>query len=402
MSSPPPSPAPSPASFAPALAAPVAHLYVHVPFCDAKCHYCGLYSVVAPAPVRQAYAALPPRELALWLTRRRGDQLLQPLTLYVGGGSPGALGADGLASLLGGVQRAVDPRRLTEWTVELNPVTVTPALAQALLDHGVNRVSLGIQSFNDDVLHAIGRRHTAADVRVALACLRTAGLTNLGVDLIAGLPAVDAADWRCALQCAAELDLAHVSIYALTLEPGTHLACQAAAGLALPDAEAQMDALALAEETLASAGLARYELSNYARPGRECQHNLAVWRGEDYLGLGPSAASRVGATRWTNAPDATGYAQALAADRNPPRTVETLTAADDAAERFAFGLRLAEGVDPLAFAQCVPAAAPLLPAWDRALNRCARQGAVVWTADGRWRLTARGREVADAVIRELM
>ncbi len=402
MIDPPLPPVHTPAAAAAAGVVPVEHLYVHVPFCNAKCHYCALYSVVAPAAVRQAYAQQPPRELALWQADRAGGQPLHPRTVYVGGGSPGTLGRAGLAGLLDGLRRRLDTAQLAEWTVELNPATVKPDLAHMLVAHGVNRVSLGMQSFDDAVLRAIGRHHTVADTRAALSCLRTAGLTNLGLDLIAGLPEVDAAAWRHALQCAAELDLTHVSVYALTLEPDTHLACQAAAGLVLPDAEAQMDALAMAEATLGSAGLARYELSNYARPGQECQHNLAVWRGADYLGLGPSAASRIGTLRWTNAPDADGYVQALAAGRRPPRTGETLSAVDDAVERFVFGLRLAEGVAPPAFAQRFPAAVARLAEWEQALARCARQGAATQARDGRWRLTARGREVADAVVRELM
>jgi oxygen-independent coproporphyrinogen-3 oxidase len=379
-----------------------AHLYVHVPFCDGACAYCGFYSVVADAAERAAYAPLPGRELRRLLADSRAAGVAGPCTLYVGGGTPNVLGAEGLAALARGLGPAAAAGGAEEWTVELSPAGVTPALAQALRRLGANRASLGAQVFDDAVLRAMGRRHAAADVPAAFGALRGAGFDNLGLDLIAGLPGMTAPAWDATLARAVALAPEHVSVYALSIEPDTELAARQASGaVRLPDDEAQLAALAAAEERLTAAGYVRYEISNYCRPGRECRHNLAVWRGEDYLGLGPSAASRVGRRRWTNRPDAAAYRARVTEGQAPERVVEALDPAADAAERFLFGLRLAEGVSPAAFARRWPAAAGRAAEWERALARLERQGALHRPAAGVWRLTPRGREVADAVMREL-
>ena len=172
--------------------------------------------------------------------------------------------------------------------------------------------------------------------------------------------------------------------------------------VAAPDAEAQLAALVVAEQMLGAAGLARYEISNFAQPGWECRHNLACWRGEDYLGLGPSASSRAGVRRWTNHAHLQDYLARVCAGAYPSRDEETCDAETDAAERLVFGFRLAEGVKIETFAERYPAAASRLPEWHRTLDRLRAQGAVERTTGGGWRLTARGREVADAVSEALV
>jgi oxygen-independent coproporphyrinogen-3 oxidase len=188
------------------------------------------------------------------------------------------------------------------------------------------------------------------------------GFDNTGIDLIAGLPGVSPDEWLQTLECAVSLGLKHLSVYALSLEPGTLLSQRASQGLTIPDDDAQLAALEQAERVLSPAGFVRYELSNYALPGFECRHNLGVWRGNDYLGLGPAAASRIGYRRWTNTEDLADYIEALAENREPPRTREQLSAGDDAVERRGIAER----------------------------------------GGRRWRLTERGREVCDAAIRELL
>ncbi len=380
--------------------ATVRNLYVHVPYCDGKCLYCAFYSVRGTSAERMAYAVLPGLELERILLQEQ--VALAPETLYFGGGTPATLGPDGLRGLAEGLRRRISFDALTEWTVEVTPPTASDTVLGTLRELGVNRISMGVQCFDDAVLRALGRRHDAAAAEVATRRIRAAGFANFGIDLIAGLPGVDERLWGESLARALALVPAHVSVYALTVEPGSGLAKQVAQGLALPDEAAQLAALQQAEGALAAAGFERYEISNFARPGMACHHNLACWRGEDYLGLGPAAASRVGLTRRTNASDAAAYAAAVAAGGKPPADEERLNAADDAAERFLFSLRLAEGVCPAAHAAQWPAAQLRVAAWEQTLATLARNGITEAAAPGRWRLTARGREVADAVSRELL
>ncbi len=380
------------------------HLYVHVPFCDGKCRYCGFYSGVADEETRRLYAPLPGRELRL-LAEAAGatPPLSAPRTVYFGGGTPAMLGENGLRELMSGLRENLALDGVEEWTMELNPAGVTRGFVAALRELGVNRLSIGAQCFDDEVLRGLGRRNTARDVVRAVEAARDAGMENLGLDLIAGLPGVSPELWQKSLAQVVSLQVPHVSVYALSVEAGTALAHDVATGtLVLPDAEAQLTALQIAEETLAVAGLARYEISNYARSGRECRHNLACWRGEDYLGLGPSASSRDGLRRWTNDADLAGYARQVARDLLPPRAEEEHDPPADAEERLVFGVRLQEGVNPEAFAGRHPAAAARVAEWQATLARLERQGVTERTPDGGWRLTARGREVADAVVEELV
>jgi oxygen-independent coproporphyrinogen-3 oxidase len=370
-------------------------LYVHVPFCDGKCAYCAFYSVpFAPAAAARYVEALE-TELRHQL-RELGP--IAPETIYFGGGTPTLLPPPLLRRLCGRVRGAIVPERLAEWSVEANPGTLTAESLRVLLDAGVNRVSLGVQSFDDATLRRLGRRHTAADARAAVALLRAAGVRNWGLDLIACVPGLGRAGWRRTLDEAVALGPAHVSVYALTAEEGSALAQRVAAGGArlLSDDE-QLAHLHLAERRLAAAGYARYEISNYARPGFECRHNVACWQGADYLGLGPAAASRVGDRRWTNRADLAAYSRALAAGRLPPREEERATPHVQVAERLIFGLRWAGGVDVSAAAAAAGLADdPSAARWEHALRTLRRQGLVRRRA-GTWRLTRRGRDLADHV-----
>lgn len=377
-----------------------AHIYIHVPFCDGKCHYCGFYSIVAGQNMIALYGSLPGRELDLLMASHPGA-VSAPTTLYIGGGTPSMLGIDGLRGLSQSIRERIPLDALEEWTVELNPTSVTPQLLSALREIGVNRLSIGAQSFDDATLVRIGRRHDAQAVVRAIHAARQAGFTNLGIDLIAGLPGVTPELWRMTLDRALELELQHLSVYALSVEPGTCLAAQTAEGMILPTDEDQLVDLAQAEVALSRAGFVRYEISNYAQPGFECQHNLAVWRGKDYVGLGPAAASRLKDRRWTNSEDLSEYIEALNGDRPPPCRSETMNAADDAEERVLFALRLAEGVDLTEAVRSYPALACRVATWESNLDGLSRHGITEKRA-GRWRLTSRGREVCDAVLKELL
>ena len=361
------------------------NLYVHVPFCVSKCRYCAFHSETgADADRLRRFVRLLPRELAL----RLPSPPPAPTTVYLGGGTPSLLGPDGLRALFAALPR---PAPGAEVTAELNPGDVTPALARALREAGVTRASLGAQSFSDRTLAWLGRRHDAARVRRAAALLREAGVPRLSLDLIAAVPGEPPADFAASLREAVALEPDHVSVYPLSVEPGTPLA---RAGVAPPPDDAALASVAAAEAFLAAAGYARYELSNYARPGAECRHNLAVWRGEDYVGLGPAAHSREGRTRRANAPSFAAWAAALEAGRLPPAQTVRLSPEEDESERFVTRVRLARwrGPDP-----ATPAGRRRLAA----LEGLARNGIVRPLGGGEWSLTSRGREVADSVMAEL-
>ncbi len=360
------------------------NLYVHVPFCVSKCRYCAFRSEAGAGADRlRDFVRLLPREIAL-----RGLADARSATVYLGGGTPSILGPEGLSSLLAALPRPVPG---AEVSVEVNPADATPAFADALRAAGVTRVSVGAQSFSPRALAWLGRRHGPGAVRSAFAAFRAAGIPSLSLDLIAALPGAPPGEYSASLREAVSLEPDHVSVYPLSVEPGTPLA---RAGVAPPSAEEALAAVAEAEETLGAAGYARYELSNYARPGSECRHNLAVWRGEDYAGVGPAACSREGLARRANGPSFDDWRAALGAGRLPPAEVEALSPDEDGAERFVTRVRLARWRGP----------DPATPAGRRraaALAGLERNGLAAPLGGGDWTLTARGREVADAVMAEL-
>lgn len=379
----------------------VPHLYIHIPFCDGKCHYCGFYSVLNSSDLTELYTDLPACELQLFLEKRSNLAGSTVKTIYIGGGTPAMLGEKGLTRLISGISSCISIDSVGEWTVELNPASVTRSLLLTLKALGVNRLSIGVQSFDDATLARIGRRHNAEEACQAIEMAQAAGFKNTGVDLIAGLPRVSSATWQATLEKAISFNLTHLSVYALSLEPGTVLENQSQAGLAMPDEGAQLEALEQAERVLEHAGFWRYEISNYAMPGFECQHNLGIWRGNDFLGLGPAASSRFGNARWTNEADLAGYIEALTMRQKPPCQFETLMLIDDAVERMTFMLRLAEGLDPFSAAQRFPCLRERAECWEERLEQLARLG-ITQRGGARWQLTSRGRETCDAVIRELV
>ena len=359
-------------------------LYVHVPFCDGKCAYCAFYSVRYEPALADRYLDCLERELAASLP-------LAPETIYIGGGTPSVLSVRQMERLCRLLCDRVGTHRLVEWSIEINPGSVDAAKAAVLAAAGVNRASLGAQSFDDCILQALGRRHAAADTVKAVAILRSAGIANIGLDLIACVPGCTRALWRKTLRQAVALAPKHVSVYALTNEEGTRLNRAIGKGTsALLSDDAQLAMLDLAETELTRAGFSRYEISNYAQAGFECRHNVACWRGEEYIGLGPAAASHIGFTRWTNRADVSAYLAATGVGCNPPRDGERLTSALKQQERVIFGLRMAEGITDSMASKYKPA-----------LNALRTDG-LVNLRDGRWKLTARGRNLADYVAVELI
>lgn len=287
-----------------------AAVYVHAPFCARRCVYCDFAVTVARAPDPAPWLEALGAELEL-LDRVGLAPAPRLDTLYVGGGTPSLLGPgamQGLAALLGGDRLAT----VEEWTVEANPESITPELAEAWREAGVNRVSLGVQSFREEVLRWMGRLHGAAGARRAVRILTDAGVENIGVDLIFGLPRRLERDWRRELDEVIELGPPHVSLYGLTAEAGTALGRAVARGdESLADAEEYRKEYLEASHRLGAAGYEHYEVSNFALPGRRSRHNPVYWSGRPWLGLGNSAHSFVGGERRWNLRDWEAYRRAV-------------------------------------------------------------------------------------------
>lgn len=371
------------------------HLYCHIPFCTRKCAFCALYSIRGEA---ETIAQYPEALYQEYLLQQERWHLPPPQTWYLGGGTPSLLGAEGMEALVRCFSASFSPHSLEEWTVEVNPASAALSFLLALRRIGVTRVSIGAQSFHDKVLSRAGRSHTVSQIRETVKTLQREGLSDVGVDLIAGLPGESETMWRETLRQAVALDLPHLSVYALTIEPKTRLESEIRNGrLPRPDDDVLMDLLAVAEEILVQAGYERYEISNYARPGFRCRQNVGVWEGEDYLGLGPAAASRVGNARWTHKPDFETWRLAIQKKAFPPNESEDLfSERDDRTQRVLFRLRLLEGIPP----EVIPP--DLEKAWKPVLRRLETQGITTRHVDGAWRLTARGREICEAVMVELL
>lgn len=379
-------------------------LYVHVPFCDGKCSYCAFYSVPYAAGQAQAWLGAVEKE-AEQLAAEAGR--IAPQTVYFGGGTPTLLPEAHIEALVQSIRRALfepdwSPRGGIEWTVEANPGSLAPRLLRRLEAMGVNRISLGVQSLQDDALAMLGRRHRVSDVEFSVAAIRASGIENWGVDMIACVPGVEEESWAGMLRRVTAWEPKHVSVYALTAEEGAALTDAIHRGAtALQDGERQLRMLAIAEETLGEAGFLRYEISNYAKPGFACKHNLACWQGGNYLGLGCAAASRVGHKRWLTAANLKSYVERLAADGKPDREVDLLTSETDAVERMVFGLRMTTGVDLVEIRRTTDCPDALVEGWGGILSRLSREG-LVERQGCRWRLTPRGRDLADHVAVELM
>lgn len=312
------------------------HVYVHVPFCARRCTYCDFSIAVRAATPVEEYLDGIAREL-----RHTGTPGAIE-TLYLGGGTPSRLGGDGigrLAAMLGA------GAALAEFTIEANPEDVTPDAVRAWRAAGVNRMSLGGQSFDDGVLAWMHRTHQADAIGRALRTAREGGISNVSLDLIFWLPENLKRDWRADLERAIALAPDHISLYGLTVETGTPLARQILRGQTATAADARYaDEYLLAHELLGAAGYRFYEVSNAALPGLEAVHNRAYWRRVPYLGIGPSSHSFDGETRWWNEPAYARWLSLLAADQSPVVEREVLNEAERLMEERYLGLRTMEGL----------------------------------------------------------
>lgn len=290
-----------------------------------------------------------------------------------------------LSELVAGLHDAFDLSAVTEWTVEMNPATVSIEKARMLLGHGVNRASMGVQSWDAEVLKTLGRVHNAAQARKSYETLREAGFGRVNLDLMFGVPGQSTAQWHESLQETIALAPEHVSAYCLTYEEDTLYFERFQEGLYRTDENRDADLFETTVRELDAAGYEAYEISNFSKPGEECRHNLAYWEGRDYLGLGPSAFSTVGDERWQNIADTSIYIERIRQTSRAANEPETLDAEIRKSERVAFGLRTNRGV-----------AREELINRESELDRLQANGLIA-LLDNRWRLTPQGRLLADSV-----
>lgn len=360
------------------------HLYIHIPFCLQICPYCSFYKDIAGPGKADPLVAAVVREA------ERFASGCVPLTVFVGGGTPTALSVAQLERLFTGLRQRIDFTRVREFTVEMNPATVTARKADALRGHGVTRVSMGVQSWDADLLKLLGRVHTSDQVSESFRILRAAGFNNLNLDLIYGIPGQTMAQWEESVHRTIELGPEHISAYCLTYEEDTDFFLRASRGEFREDAEKDATFFERGADLLRAADYSQYEISNYSRPERECLHNFAYWEGANYLGLGPSAWSTIADRRWRNIPDTAAYVRAIEAGVRPIRDEEIIAPSTREAERIAFGLRTSSGIDAGRLSGRQEIAARL------------REEGLLEDHGPRVRLTPRGRLLADEIAAELI
>ena len=341
-----PTPTPAPAPAAPLVDPGSFGVYVHVPFCLARCHYCDFVTYTGMEGLRRPYAAALLEEAALAVAAL-GPEAPVVTSVFVGGGTPTLLPPGDLARLLDRLRELLAFAPGAEVTVEANPETVDAAVAAGLAGAGVTRVSMGAQSFDGRVLAALGRVHDVARVEAAVATLRAAGVPALNLDIIYGGPGEDDRSWSATLEAAVALGPEHLSAYALTIEPATRFGRLVAAGrMAEPAEDDLADRYDTACAALAGAGYAHYEVSNWARPTHASRHNLTYWRRGRYLGLGAGAHEFDGTTRRWNVAGVPAYLEAVNGHRRPTEGQERLDPDQARFEALALRLRTVDGLGP--------------------------------------------------------
>jgi oxygen-independent coproporphyrinogen-3 oxidase len=370
-------------------------LYLHVPFCTRRCHYCSFNtSPLDDAASMRRYLRALHRELALlaalpWAGR------IRLTSLFLGGGTPSLLEPDAMAAVLDTVHGAFVMAAGAEITVECNPESVTRDTLAAYRAAGVNRISLGVQSLDDGILSRLGRLHDRRRARAAFEAAREAGHDNVSVDLMYGLPGLDVAAWARAVETVLDWSPEHLSAYGLTLDAGSLWGATGVAGL--PPEDDVVDQYWALARAAGARGYEHYEISNYARPGFRSRHNLTYWRAGEYLAAGPGGCGHVGNVRYGNLKPLARYCAAVEEDALPLDTFERLTPAQQAGERLILGLRTADGVPAAWLAERARADAPLarrLGDW-RAAGRLVDEG-------GRTRLSEEGFLLSDSLFVELL
>jgi putative oxygen-independent coproporphyrinogen III oxidase len=361
-------------------APPIEHLYVHIPFCPKICPYCSFYKEASDRNKVQGFLDSLLAELDSF-----GPERLSLRTIFFGGGTPSALSPSQLEYLLTGLRDRLDLSDLVEWTLEMNPATVSLEKGILLRSLGVNRISMGVQSWDPDILRRLGRVHSAGQARHSYDTLRDAGFDNVNLDLIFGVPGQSRAQWISTLRETVAMKPDHISAYCLTYEEDTEFFRRFQTGEFRQNPADDAEFFSATMHFLSEAGFEQYEISNYTKPGRECLHNLAYWQGKDYLGLGPSAFSTVGRTRWQNVADTQNYIARTGRGKSTRSFAEDLEEGTRESERIVFGLRTNQGI----LRQKVATQESQLHDLEKA--------GYLETAGAYVRLTAAGRLVADEI-----
>lgn len=376
----------------------VASLYVHVPFCAHKCSYCAFYSEASSGEVIDRYTQALVRELELVADG------LKPQTMFFGGGTPSILNLKQWRRILEAMQR-LNLLGASEWTIESNPATVSLDKAKLWRDFGVNRVSMGVQSLDEDLLDRLGRVHSRDMVFKSYDILRGAGFDNINLDLMFAIPGQTIQVWEQTLDEAVALGSEHLSCYEVIYEEDTPLFAQLAAGKVSIDEDLACEMHDLLLERANAAGFVQYEIANFARsdfaggddicdlPSRACRHNVNYWRGGSYYGLGPSAAGYVGGVRAKNISNTQLYCERLERGERAVETVEELPPLKRAGETAAFGLRMNAGWPLIDFRAVT--GFDLQSEWQAEISALVNRGWADLFPD-RFRLTPAGRRFADA------
>ena len=380
-------------------------LYVHIPFCVRKCRYCSFASFAASEAEQEAYIRLLLKEAG----SRRGEMTEPVSTVYIGGGTPSLLPVELLRSLISGILQLYPIRKDAEFTMEANPGTLHPAWLEAARELGVNRLSIGMQAAQESLLRTLGRIHSFPDVEKSVREARCAGFQNISLDLIFGIPGQTEADWEETLTQALALNPTHISAYGLIPEEGTPLTEDLRSGrLTLPDPEIERNMYNRLKQRMLAQGYQQYEISNFARTGYACRHNIGYWTLVPYLGLGLSAASMVRmekgpeGVRYTRLRNPAGfdeYARMVRENRPEERESETVPPNDARFETMMLGLRMNRGVSESVFLQLHGKQLPQI--YGAKLQQLLEKGLVEKEGD-RWFLSDRGMDIQNAVLVELM
>jgi oxygen-independent coproporphyrinogen-3 oxidase len=371
-------------------------LYIHIPFCATRCGYCDFNTYAGLEGLIPAYVEALERELEL-----RADQAHGAVsTLYFGGGTPSYVPYELLARVFSRTFSCFQVSPRAEITVEMNPDDACEEKLRAMRGMGANRLSIGCQSFDDGILRFLERRHTAEQAARSAALARKAGFENINLDLICAVPGQAMEAWQRTLETAAHLEPEHVSVYALTIEIGTPFWQRVKRGEIAPvEDDTGLAMIEMGQHLLETQGYERYEISNYAIPGKECRHNLGYWRGEEYVGVGAGAHSFVKGVRWRNVRRPADYVQMLKDDILPVEAAERLDAAGGLEEALMMGLRLREGVvTGEMFARFGRDPAKV---YRKGIEELCESGHIE-CQNGRLRLNPRGWNVANAVLARLV
>ena len=372
--------------------------YVHVPYCASRCGYCDFNTYTASelgaSASQSGYAAQAIAEVHL-ARRILGDRDVPVSTVFVGGGTPTLLPAQDLAGMLDAIRDQFGLTAGAEVTTEANPDSVNPESLDVLRSAGFTRISFGMQSVATNVLQVLERTHTPGRAMQAVREAQAAGFEHVNVDLIYGTPGETRDDFARSLDAAISSGADHVSAYSLIVEDGTRLAAKVRRGeIADVDDDVAADRYVQADQALTSAGLHWYEVSNWAKPGGECRHNLAYWRSDDWWGIGPGAHSHIAGTRWWNVRHPSAYGDRIAADLSPAQAREILTNEQQRDEQILLAIRLKEGLVAAGLS------AEQLTVVDTATNNGLVDGD--WAQTGRVTLTQKGRLLADRLAIDLL